>query len=1038
MSNSDITSPIPLPEIPVKLRCTICSDLARGAVKLPCCEQSICGSCREKLPGVCPVCDHSPLTPDICKDNTALRTTVAVFLRTAEKKHLLSLQKDKKEPPKAATPTLEIQQPSLEPQAPLQSPLQTTQPQANTLEVAQKGVDANPDEAKIEEPNGSGQAVLKPELTEATAQPENAEIQEGLPISGVQPPVEMVTGQNGQWFPNQAQMYAMNYGGQGWDYNQMASNGWGGYGNNMMGYDNMMTYGMGYGGVGNMGNGMQVGGMDWGGARGAWNGEDNMNYNGDGSGGGGYYSASSTSGGYSHQQFHENQFTAQQYHNHFQDGRSRQPFPPGGNNRSFGSAGVGIGVGNGGGAAGGVGDALGIVDGGNQFNRDPQSQLQISQNTPVSPNQEQSKGVPVTDGSLEPQTNGHPVPVTASDADVATADTVVLLVAGTNPEAGGEPNDENSSVPPELTDNIVPHGTNTPMLGPGNEFYHQQQAYIANYPMGQYPGMNQAMSPGIMSPGMNNYGGYRGGFNQQFRGGRGGQWGGFHGVTPPVVEKPPGQGLGVEGAPTGPKALREGFRGGRGGGRGAYAARGSIRGSVNAGSVVSRSESPDHATNSATAAYSPDQERSKRSRRSPPPSGNAHDRETEKEHKRGRERDRKQHSRSPSLKTGSRRQHSSGVGSDGGRSRGHSPKQEGGEGKDAGPEEDASTTEVGASSSLTEGGVIISTSAIRAAKRGREGKSRSRSPRSRSRSPSISRSQSRSPDRRRNSRKHNKRRSRSRHHRKSHRHRDRGRERERERDRDGDRSSHRKRRRSADRDRSKSRSRSPTPTTALSTSAAAIQPGNTGSTAAATNSASGYLNSAVKTDDKDREKVSRREEKGEDKKTSHKRRRDEREDKERERDSRHRGERDSHREKERSRSREKGKDRGGEKEREREKDRDRKPHKRSRRSSRSRSRRRGGGNPGGAGGAGEVEESSHRSSRHKHHDRHDRYDKDKDDRKESSAGNDKEKEKENAKEKASDDKKKDSRSRRTSYRYEEEGLERKAEREREAERWGKR
>ncbi|RPB22254.1 hypothetical protein L211DRAFT_746428, partial [Terfezia boudieri ATCC MYA-4762] len=79
-------SSIPLPEIPVKLRCTICNDLARRAVKLPCCEQSICGNCRDKLPGVCPVCDHSPLTPDICKDNTALRTTVAVFLRTAEKK----------------------------------------------------------------------------------------------------------------------------------------------------------------------------------------------------------------------------------------------------------------------------------------------------------------------------------------------------------------------------------------------------------------------------------------------------------------------------------------------------------------------------------------------------------------------------------------------------------------------------------------------------------------------------------------------------------------------------------------------------------------------------------------------------------------------------------------------------------------------------------------------------------------------------------------------------------------------------------------
>jgi hypothetical protein len=51
---------------------------------------------RANLPGVCPVCDHSPLNPDDCKVNTALRTTVAVFLRTAEKKHALSLQKEQK------------------------------------------------------------------------------------------------------------------------------------------------------------------------------------------------------------------------------------------------------------------------------------------------------------------------------------------------------------------------------------------------------------------------------------------------------------------------------------------------------------------------------------------------------------------------------------------------------------------------------------------------------------------------------------------------------------------------------------------------------------------------------------------------------------------------------------------------------------------------------------------------------------------------------------------------------------------------------
>jgi hypothetical protein len=42
---TDDSSPVPLPEIPVKLRCNICSGLARGAVRLPCCEQAICETC---------------------------------------------------------------------------------------------------------------------------------------------------------------------------------------------------------------------------------------------------------------------------------------------------------------------------------------------------------------------------------------------------------------------------------------------------------------------------------------------------------------------------------------------------------------------------------------------------------------------------------------------------------------------------------------------------------------------------------------------------------------------------------------------------------------------------------------------------------------------------------------------------------------------------------------------------------------------------------------------------------------------------------
>lgn len=312
-----------------------------------------------------------------------------------------------------------------------------------------------------------------------------------------------------------------------------------------------------------MGNGMQDG-MGWGqGAAGRWNDQGNMNYNGVGNGGG-YYSASSTSGGYSHQQFHENQFTAQQYHEHFQDGRSRQPFIPGGNHRgSIGSA-----------ASTGVGEGIGAVatasDVGQQFIHDSQNQQKPQDNAPTHI-QEQSSDVPGSEGSVEPQTNGP----TAH----AAAESVVTAVR-TDDEAGRALNGDTTVPTTELPINNVPPSSIT---ANGNEFYHQN--YMMNYPMDQYSGVNPGMNSG-MNPALNNYGGYRGNFNGGFRGGRGGHWSGMNGISP-VAEKPPGQGLGVEGAPTGPKALREGFRGGRVGIRGGFGARGGIRGGY-AGSAWSR------------------------------------------------------------------------------------------------------------------------------------------------------------------------------------------------------------------------------------------------------------------------------------------------------------------------------------------------------------------------------------------------------------------------------------------------------------------
>ncbi|KAH8894764.1 hypothetical protein GQ53DRAFT_62025 [Thozetella sp. PMI_491] len=106
-------------EIPAKLRCAICSKLAVDAFRLPCCEQAICSNCHSTLPSSCPVCEHSPLSADDCKPHKALRTTIKVFLRTAEKKREPHKAKDNSP---AATPT--------EPHAPkLPTPTTATAPE---------------------------------------------------------------------------------------------------------------------------------------------------------------------------------------------------------------------------------------------------------------------------------------------------------------------------------------------------------------------------------------------------------------------------------------------------------------------------------------------------------------------------------------------------------------------------------------------------------------------------------------------------------------------------------------------------------------------------------------------------------------------------------------------------------------------------------------------------------------------------------------------------------------------------------------------
>ncbi|EME84622.1 uncharacterized protein MYCFIDRAFT_214809, partial [Pseudocercospora fijiensis CIRAD86] len=81
-----------LESIPEKLRCATCNRLAIHAVKLGCCDSTICGECNDSLSGdSCPVCEHSPFSPDLVSPAKSLQTTVKVFIKNEAKKRGIDL-----------------------------------------------------------------------------------------------------------------------------------------------------------------------------------------------------------------------------------------------------------------------------------------------------------------------------------------------------------------------------------------------------------------------------------------------------------------------------------------------------------------------------------------------------------------------------------------------------------------------------------------------------------------------------------------------------------------------------------------------------------------------------------------------------------------------------------------------------------------------------------------------------------------------------------------------------------------------------------
>lgn len=92
----------------------------------------------------CPVCDHSPLSPDLCKPSKAVRTTAKAYLKTAEKK----LADERLKGEANAAPTA-ASAPSKEP--------------------------ATPDNGKIAEPRAASMPVAEPDRSQAERERDEAD-----------------------------------------------------------------------------------------------------------------------------------------------------------------------------------------------------------------------------------------------------------------------------------------------------------------------------------------------------------------------------------------------------------------------------------------------------------------------------------------------------------------------------------------------------------------------------------------------------------------------------------------------------------------------------------------------------------------------------------------------------------------------------------------------------------------------------------------------------------------------------------------------
>ncbi|KAK5127955.1 hypothetical protein LTR85_005072 [Meristemomyces frigidus] len=405
-SAAELARSLPQEDIPAKLRCANCNKLAIDAVRLPCCDQSLCLSCSQELSDACPVCSHSPVSPADCKPNKSLRTTVKAFLKTQQAKRGKGTDTPVVQSVEAATPAVA---PSETPAPAATQLLQPEEDNAGAWAAKQESeVPAAPAAEESADAQGSLQRTddgPKVESGAQTAQDEDEEEDEDdIVITTERPPEELEQapqhggeeeqGQQAQMddqqhntdfsqFNNQqdfSNMGNFNGGAGGMNgFNPMMNMGMPGFGG--MGMPNMMGMGMdpsmmqmmmngGGGGFGGMGDMSAMMNMGMGGM-GGFGGMPNMGMG--PMGGMGGFNGGPKAAGFNNQNFGNPNFAGQ---NNFRNRGFDRPYGRGRGSGAFAYAR----------GRGGYGGANGFQNG---FGG-PQQQQNFGQNQPIVNQQQQS------------------------------------------------------------------------------------------------------------------------------------------------------------------------------------------------------------------------------------------------------------------------------------------------------------------------------------------------------------------------------------------------------------------------------------------------------------------------------------------------------------------------------------------------------------------------------------------------------------------------------------------------------------------------